>query len=161
MDDTPAKDKYADKAAELWFAGKEMLRHEQLFGLAWPQLVEELIARRHTTTKGVNGNTVVKLENKKELRKRTGKSPDIADAMAIVLDVIRERGNFKGAITEIENDTRGPENFTKFVKSRSATLKANQRLSTTRVDATRQDFTPHPWMKKQTKHPVMVRLSGR
>lgn len=161
LDDTPSNQKYGDRSSEIWFAGKEMLRHGQLFGLSCPKLVTELTSRKHTTAKSTDGNTVIRLESKKELRKRTGCSPDIADGMAVVLDTIRERGGFKGSVTEIENDQRGPENFAKFVKSRCQPLLADRRLSTTREVKSPGAATMPTWGQKKQPHFAMRRLSGR
>lgn len=128
LDETPSNQKYAYRDTEMWFYGKELIRHGQLWNIAWIPLQTEMTERRHTTKKNTNGFPVVQMESKKELRKRTSLSPDIADALFILLDTTRERKGIKGVMTQINNDKRGPENFLKFVKSRNVVLKANRRL---------------------------------
>jgi hypothetical protein len=128
LDETPSNQKYANRSTEMWFYGKELIRHGQLWNIKWIPLQSELTSRRHTTRKNSNGFPVVQNENKKDLRRRTTMSPDIADAMFIMLDTIRERKGIKQRMTVIQNDNRGPQSFLKFVQSRNVTLKANRRL---------------------------------
>jgi len=154
LEDVPSNEKYYNRAAELWFSIKEMIRHGQLWGLQWQPLVAELTTRRHTTQKSAAGNTVVKLEGKKELRKRTGISPDIADSLAILIDTVRERGKFQGNVTFLTNDNRGMAAFEAFVKSRNMVLKSGQRLVSSAQPGAQSGDRPW-WAKKQ---PQMARL---
>ena len=75
MDNVPANTRYSTSGTELWFSAKEMLQTRQLVGLV-PDVCAELIERRYI----VNGD-VVRLEEKKDMKKRTGESPDLADAL--------------------------------------------------------------------------------
>lgn len=152
LDTTAAKDAYADKSAELWFYGKELLKHGQLYGIRWNSLTFELTARKHTTAKSAGGRTVVKLEKKRDLRKRINKSPDIADAMCICLDTIRERSEFKESGSSISKNPKSNESWMQFVKDKSATYKANRRLivgesqnpAVQGPQIARRNFTPRP-----------------
>lgn len=152
LDSTPANEAYVDKSAELAFYGKELLKHCQLYGLRWGSLTTELTSRKHSTVKSTTGRTVIKLEKKRDLRKRIKKSPDIMDAMNITLDTIRERSEFKGSQIIISNNLKSPEAWKKFVKDNSMTYKANRRLiidGTTNPavvgpQAMRRNFVPKP-----------------
>jgi hypothetical protein len=90
LDETPAKDKYGNRVTELWFFGKELLRHTQLYGIP-DETASELIVRRFETSKA-GGLSKMTVESKKDMKKRTGgRSPDRADSLAIALDVLRQR----------------------------------------------------------------------
>ena len=86
-----ASDMYVNKVSEIWHVGKHFLRAGQLMGLA-SQVIGELIARSY---KSVAGKVVV--ESKKDMKKRTQKSPDAADAVLILLALARERFHFTAA----------------------------------------------------------------
>ena len=128
LDPTPANQKYANKVCELWHYAKELIRHNQLFNISDPKLISEMTSRRVSTNKSSTGYPVTTIESKRDMTKRTKMSPDIADAMAILLDVIREKKGITTIKTEVDNDTRAPENWVKFVKERCMVKKANRRL---------------------------------
>ena len=157
LEDVPSNEKYANRSAELWFYGKEMIRHGQLWGLQWSALVSELTTRKHTTSKSAKGYTVVKIEGKRELRKRCGVSPDIADAMCVMLDTIREAGSFIGNKTYLEEDVRSLENWNEFVKERDVVAKSNQRMVRVGPEAPTTTAAQPWWAKKQPRMARMVR----
>jgi hypothetical protein len=103
LDPTPAKDKYGNRVTELWFFGRELIRHRQLYGIT-PDLSIELVARRYVTGKS---GQVSKLtaESKEDMKKRGLHSPDRSDAVAIALDVLRQRHGLRTMITKLENST--------------------------------------------------------
>jgi hypothetical protein len=106
LDPTPAKDKYGNRMTELWFFGKELLRHRQLYGIT-DDIAMELVARYYETSKA---GGIIKLvaEPKPEMKKRTGgASPDHADAMCILLDVFRQRHGLRTTETKLENQVNG------------------------------------------------------
>ncbi len=73
----PASDKrYANVRAEMWFAGAEAIRR----GEALPPLPEMVSELTQPTYTFVNGK--LQLEPKDMLKKRIGRSPDLADAWA-------------------------------------------------------------------------------
>ena len=87
-DSTKANEKYSNKVTELWFGAKELLQNGQLRGIS-PDLAQEMTARNYETKK--SGSMKVLVESKREMKSRTGKSPDIADAAFVMLDTVRER----------------------------------------------------------------------
>ena len=92
-DKTLAKDRYKNRMSEIWYMGAELLRSGQIRGIS-PALGRELCARKYETT---DSGKKIRVESKKEYISRVGKSPDLADAAMIMLDVARQRFGFTGA----------------------------------------------------------------
>jgi len=92
-DRTPAKERYVNRVTELWFSGKWMIRNGIVRGIG-PDLAGELCERRYEAM-GSGGTLRLKAESKDDMKKRTnGKSPDIGDAFAIVIDLVRKKFRF-------------------------------------------------------------------
>jgi|688.fasta_scaffold10462_26 hypothetical protein len=87
-DSTPADEKYVNKVTELWFGAKEFLSSGQLRGIG-PDLAREMTSRNYDTRK--SGSMKVVVESKTDMKARIGRSPDVADAAFVMLDVVRER----------------------------------------------------------------------
>jgi hypothetical protein len=83
-----ANEKFTNRVTELWYVGVEFLRSGQLKGIT-SDLARELTARKYSTVSG--GKLVV--EPKKDMKARMGKSPDLADAAFLMLDICRQRLN--------------------------------------------------------------------
>lgn len=81
-----ASDIYANATSELAYVFVEFLNAGQIRGVK-SEHAKELTARQFEI---VAGNKV-KIESKKDMKKRLGFSPDIADAGAVALRVVRER----------------------------------------------------------------------
>jgi len=79
---------YVNRVTELWFVGKEFCRTKQLFGIT-NELAQEVVGRKYDMVKG--STLRMKLESKPEYKNRLGKSPDLADAAFICIDVARQR----------------------------------------------------------------------
>lgn len=79
---------YVNRASELWFVGKELIRTKQLFGIS-AELASEMTARKYDMTKSTT--LKVKIESKPEFKARFGRSPDLADAAFLALDCARQR----------------------------------------------------------------------
>jgi hypothetical protein len=90
-----AKDRYANRATELWFEARNYMEFGQIRGIS-PDLARELTARRftHGSTAGSPDATVA-IEPKRKMKARSGVSPDIADAFLILFDLCRTRLGFK------------------------------------------------------------------
>lgn len=84
-DDVIASEAYSNKRSELWYSGKPLLRSGQLKGIE-PDLASEMCTCMYRV---IGGKTVV--EKKEDMKKRTGFSPDIAEAAWCCLAVARER----------------------------------------------------------------------
>ena len=81
-----ADEAYGNRVSELWYVGREFLRAGQIRGVTL-DLARELVARQYRTAE--RGKIYV--ESKKDMKTRFGKSPDIADAAFLMLDVCRQR----------------------------------------------------------------------
>ena len=86
---TPCYDLYANRVSEIWFAGKELIRCGQLKGID-QELAREMTARQYDTSKGGDG-LKMRVEPKMDFKKRTGYSPDGADAAFLLIDLARNR----------------------------------------------------------------------
>tara|TARA_R110002020_G_scaffold105974_2_gene246956 strand:- start:7990 stop:9723 length:1734 start_codon:yes stop_codon:yes gene_type:complete len=91
-DKTPGCDRYANRMSEIWYQGQELLRSQQLRGIQ-TDLAKEMVSRRYETS---GTNLKIKVESKIDYKSRVGKSPDIADAAFIVVDLCRTRHGFMG-----------------------------------------------------------------
>jgi hypothetical protein len=79
-------DKYTNRVTELWFSGVEYMRSGQLKGIL-PDLAKEMTGRKYTTTAGGK----VTIEPKRDYKLRLGRSPDLADAFFLGLDLARQK----------------------------------------------------------------------
>ena len=70
--------KYANRRAEMWFLMAEWVKA----GGVLPNM-PELVAELTTPTYKFNEHNALQLEKKSEIKKRTGVSPDIADALGL------------------------------------------------------------------------------
>lgn len=91
-DTNTAKMQFDRRVSELWWVGREFMKYDQLRGIN-PDLGRELKARQYTTKKGPEG-LKVSVEEKKEMKKRLGFSPDIGDCYCVMLDLCRQRLRF-------------------------------------------------------------------
>lgn len=91
-DRTPAKDRYSNRMSEIWYQGQELLRSHQLRGIK-TELAREMTSREYET-KGTN--LKIKVESKTDYKARVGKSPDIADAAFVLIDLCRTRLGLMG-----------------------------------------------------------------
>ena len=79
---------YMNRVSELWWVGKELLRTKQLFGIN-SDLAQEVTGRNYEMIKG--GTLRIRIESKPSFKARYGKSPDLADAAFLCLDLARQR----------------------------------------------------------------------
>lgn len=80
-----ADKRYGRRDAELWYSGKVLLRSQQIKGIH-PDMADEMCNR---TCREIGDK--IYLEKKEDMKARTGKSPDIADAGFCCLDVARQK----------------------------------------------------------------------
>ncbi len=85
-DHRKSNDVYANKVTELWFSVRQWVINEQLRGMP-ADVVVEFCSRMFDDEKRM---TIV--ERKVEMKGRTGKSPDLADAVALVVEMARRLG---------------------------------------------------------------------
>lgn len=107
----PANEMYANRVTELWYSAKGFFRASQIRGIA-DALAKELCSRRiDSRTKG-EATRKLKIETKRDYKRREGKSPDYADSLLGCLEVARQRLGFrcieKAAHSNfVKNDTGG------------------------------------------------------
>lgn len=92
---------YKNRVTQLWVQPKAMVRQGQIRGLPI-ELIEELCSRKWHE-KNHSGTTAC-VESKKETRKRTGKSPDLADTFVVLVEVAILNGLLD--VEEIRRDDR-------------------------------------------------------
>lgn len=115
---------YVNRVSELWFVGKEFCRTKQLFGIKG-ELAQEMTGRQYEMVKG--GTLRMKIESKPEYKSRYGRSPDIADAAFLCLDLARQRHGLV-AVEPIDNgDTGGFKKPRRSIK-RLTTILSGQNL---------------------------------
>lgn len=88
-------ERYFDRVTEIWYSGKELLRQGQIKGIS-PEMAREMSARKYGTT---GAEKKIYAESKVDMKFRTKKSPDIADAGFILLALCRERLGFGARYT--------------------------------------------------------------
>lgn len=90
LDRTPANLKFSNLMTEIWMVGKELLMSGQWKGLS-EDLIKELCSRRYGDNNGRDAQGRIELEETRKQKKRLGKSPDLANAALIGLQVARVR----------------------------------------------------------------------
>jgi len=76
--DRPINPRYKNRRAEMWIEMSEAVKREVALPYHIPELVAELITPTYTFVNGV-----FMLEDKDMVKKRLGRSPDLADALAL------------------------------------------------------------------------------
>ena len=99
------KDRYANRASELFFAGLTYLLGRQLYGI--PAIIAKQFAQRAVLPpkKGPNGIRL-QVESKKLFKARVGKSPDEQDAYLVAVELARVRHMFM-PLDPVARDTKG------------------------------------------------------
>lgn len=92
---------YANRVTQLWVQPKALVRAGQIRGIPH-DVVEETCLRRWHPKKNTGAKTCV--EEKRDMKKRTGKSPDLADTFMILCDVAITEGLLD--VIEIRRDDR-------------------------------------------------------
>lgn len=90
-----ACDRYKNRVTEIWCCLREYMRGNQIRGIC-PDLAVELTARKMISKKS-GEDLKARVESKEQMRDRTGKSPDIADAALGILDMLRSKYRFRAA----------------------------------------------------------------
>jgi hypothetical protein len=92
-----AKEHYHKFVTELWFSVRYTIESGQLRGLT-EEVMEEGCMREWRYTKG---DKLLEIETKREMKERVGRSPDLFDALSILIEGARRRG-FK--ISKLSNN---------------------------------------------------------
>lgn len=99
----PAGEVYANRVSEMWGEARRYIHYGQVSGI-FNELAQELTTRKFTE-RNRSGAVLLAVENKLELRKRTGKSCDIADAFLVLMDLCRSRCKFRAKRVPLESDS--------------------------------------------------------
>lgn len=86
QDPRPSCDAYANKVTELWFSVREWVIRDTVRGMDKDTVVE-LCTRMFDDQK-----RKIVVERKTDMKARTGKSPDLGDAAALVVEMARRKG---------------------------------------------------------------------
>lgn len=116
-DRRPAKDAFQNRVAELWYAGVDFVQGGQIKGLNSQTCVELTERRKLVERKGVSG-LKIRIESKSDMKLRTkGKSPDEGDSFLLLLELARERLNFRAVGMEGQraNAPRAFQNRTRLI----------------------------------------------
>lgn len=128
-DSTSSRERYHNKVAEIWYSGKELLRQGQLKGIS-PKLAEEMTIRHYGTT---GAKKLIYVESKADMKLRCQRSPDIADAAFIVVDLCRERFGFSFILTPEGNPNKPARRWRDIVNRKSARLAIPENLNRRRT----------------------------
>lgn len=126
-DPRPALNVYTDRVSEIWYSGVEFVRGDQVRGLDL-ETAKELKSRRYETVKR-DGVAKIRVESKTDMKKRTGKSPDIADAACMCVAIVRER---LGGTADLPVQSRGNDVWVKEAVKASDIFEDEQAESFTR-----------------------------
>jgi hypothetical protein len=102
--DVKCCDYYSKKITELWYSVRLIIEARQFRGMT-EDVMNEGCAREWKMV----GNNKIEVESKEEMKKKTGRSPDLFDALAIGVEGARQKGFMirrLGKLSEIEQDHR-------------------------------------------------------
>jgi hypothetical protein len=86
QDARPSHEAYANRVTELWFSVREWVIRDQIRGMTTDTIIE------FTQRLFDDAKRKVVVERKANMKARTAKSPDLADAAALVVELARELG---------------------------------------------------------------------
>ena len=95
-DSRPCNEAYDRKVTELWFSMRKWAVEERLGGLDIETL-QEFCARMFDDSK-----RKISVESKTVMKQRTGKSPDLADAAVVLLDLVRKTSVLEPRVTKMD-----------------------------------------------------------
>lgn len=122
-DPRPARDAYENKVTELWYSFREWMKADQIRGLDSPT-IRELCSRFY-----IDEKRKLVVEPKKEMKVRTGESPDLADAACLVIEIARRMGHMNPVIGK----GKGPSSWEAKAKA-SNEIYVEENLYTTAYD---------------------------
>jgi len=125
-DTTPSHERYANRVSELWWAGKELIRNKQLYGVG-RDLVREMTERLYTTEKGLGMR--IRVESKADMKSRIGKSPDLSDAAFILIDLCRNRHGLSATDKTPKDPYNRTSGYKTWFKKKDVVAKAGRNLN--------------------------------
>jgi len=101
----PCREYYKKFVTELWFSVRMTVECGQFRGMT-KEAMWEFCAREWKHSEGSNR---IEVETKEEMKKKTGRSPDLADAVAIGVYGARRRGFVISKSTLTGSESKGPD----------------------------------------------------
>ena len=95
-DNRPCNEAYDRKVTELWFSMRKWVVEERVGGMDIETL-QEFCARMFDDSK-----RKISVESKTVMKQRTGKSPDLADAATVLLDLVRKTAVLEPRATRMD-----------------------------------------------------------
>jgi hypothetical protein len=95
-DNRPCNEAYDRKVTELWFSMRKWVVEERVGGMDIETL-QEFCARMFDDSK-----RKISVESKTVMKQRTGKSPDLADAATVLLDLVRKTAVLEPRATKMD-----------------------------------------------------------
>jgi len=111
IDPRLASEVYANRVTELWARCKGLIREGRIRGLT-SEIVQELCQRQWDEMRGAK----LKVESKKLMKLRTGKSPDIADTLIILVELCVKLG-LLGEMENVDVDESSKEVWSRSYES--------------------------------------------
>lgn len=121
---TPAKDYYSKFVTELWFSVRYAVESRQFRGLT-EDACQEFCQREW---KLVSGNRI-EIETKDEMKVKTGRSPDLADAISVGLFGARRRGFVISRLIPEEDETPRGRNWKDEAREKASAVWASGQLN--------------------------------
>lgn len=112
--DVFCKDHYSKFVTELWFSFRMTVLARQYRGLT-DEVIMEFAAREW----GMVGANKIEVETKKDMRRKIGKSPDLADAVALGIEMARRKGFVIRQLGESRKDAFKSEQWKDDLESKS------------------------------------------
>ncbi len=117
------KDYYSKFITELWFSVRLTVESAQ-----WRGLTEDVINEFSQREWKVVGKNKIEVETKEEMKLKTGRSPDLADAVAVGLHGAKQRGFVIARISAKVTASSG-QDWKKEMERRAATLRSSKSLN--------------------------------
>jgi len=119
------RDYYSKLVTELWYSVRMAIEARQFRGMT-KEVMWEFSAREW---KNVSGNRI-EVESKVEMKAKTGRSPDLADAVAVGLYGARKMGFMINRLTPpVPGNRRGQRDWKDALKERAAALSQSGQLN--------------------------------
>lgn len=97
---TPAKDFYANRVTEIWYAAKPLMASGQIKGFRTEVAKEICIRENYKGPKGENTRKL-QVETKREMKSRTNESPDLGDSAFGLIELCRNNFSFRRTRTYV------------------------------------------------------------
>lgn len=100
--DIICKDHYSKRITEMWFSIRLIVEAEQFRGMTTDCLLEGCMREWKKV-----GNNKIEIESKEDMKLKTGRSPDLFDALAVGVEGARQRGFSIGKLAKPRLGRRG------------------------------------------------------